>query len=153
MIERNALDKFTRGQYALCSTCGNRPCLDGCPGPSSAEPEQEIATLTKPKSGKAPPFWLWDRIIPDYGLSFRDQAVLVYLCRRTFGYGKYHGDYISWGEIAHGCSCDRKSAKRAVLSLLDLGLVVHKPQGFAENGAPNKAFIGVILPGYWPAES
>ena len=99
-------EKYYRGRYALCERCGCKPCVCAV----SAPPSPVVRELRPaPASGNAIPFSVWDVQIDRCRLSIVESGVLLYLCRRTIGYGHHAGTLISIGEIAAGLRIGRAS--------------------------------------------
>lgn len=144
-----------RGRFGECLTCGLAVgCTCNSPAPAVVgDDEPDIASLVKPRGGKSVPFHVFDHTIRDFHLSSRDALVLLFLCRRTFGWGRFHGDYISAGEIAAACDCSRQAVRRSLESLEVKRLVTRVRQGMDEKSCPKTGFLGVIIPDYWPAEN
>jgi len=108
--------KYYQGAYALCSACGARPCC--CPVPAApAAPAPNLRSITRPVSGNAIPFTVWDQLIPQFTLDIHESGILLYLCRRTIGYGLHAGDVVSLGELAAALNISRRQAARALDAL------------------------------------
>ena len=112
--------KYFSGRYAVCETCGEKPCT--CP-PSAVTPSPVLELGRKPASGNAIPFVIWDELIAAHELSIVESGVLLFLCRKTHGYGHHAGALISVTDIAWGLRIGRATTKRALERLSQLGLI------------------------------
>ncbi len=136
------------GKYALCTACRQRPC---CCAEVAAAPPAAVVPLRlhssgKSKTGNAIPFTIWDTVIPRYTLSIYESSVLLYLCRRTIGYGKKDGALFSQRRIADALNISRAAAVRAVDGLAAHGLIVVTPRRSHCTMARLMAHIRVTLP-------
>lgn len=118
---------YYAGKYALCRTCKARPCLcvAAATGPLLVEVKKDTSSTLpqQASSGNAIPFVIWDRIIPEYGLTLAQGAVLLYCCRKTIGYGRHGGDRLSVRDIAAALNISKATAARAVGDLVAMQLL------------------------------
>lgn len=118
-------EKYYSGRLAVCRRCNERPCscADLVAVTSSPAPAPNVRSIQRPASGNAIPFNVWDTIIPRYNLSITESGVLLYLCRRTMGYGHHAGDLVSLRQIAEALNIGHRTAQRALNALQRHGLV------------------------------
>lgn len=119
-----AASKYTRGRYAVCSSCGSKPC--SCPGGVPLLPGQlqlklgheealpAVVDIRRRASGNAIPFAAFDRY-PE--LRPTERLVLLYLCRLTLGYGHHGGDLISLTQLAERSGLSRHAVRDALNGL------------------------------------
>jgi len=107
-------EKYYRGTYALCRACGCHPCACGESAPPAAA---RVVSIARPPAGNAIDFRIWDTFIPLHELTIVESGVLLFLCRRTHGYGHHAGDVVSLAEIASAVRVSRRSAMRALARL------------------------------------
>jgi hypothetical protein len=112
--------KYFSGRHAICETCGEKPC--SCP-PAALTPSPVLELGRKPASGNAIPFVIWDELIAAHQLSIVESGVLLFLCRKTHGYGHHAGALISVTDVAYGLRIGRATTKRALERLSQLGLI------------------------------
>jgi hypothetical protein len=113
--------KYFSGRYAVCADCGEKPC--SC-ATAAISPANIVPLRAAPASGNAIPFVVWDTLIAAHQLSIVESGVLLYLCRRTIGYGQHGGDLISLSGIACGLRISRRATMRALERLSYYGLIV-----------------------------
>ena len=135
--------KYFRGTYALCERCGSKPCVCAVPAAAPA-PVRELHAA--PASGNAIPFIVWDVLIDAYELSVVESGVLLFLCRRTIGYGHHLGALLSITDIAYGLRIGRASAKRALDRLDAAGLIERNRRNEAGSKEYAHTHIRVTLP-------
>lgn len=116
-------DRYFTGPLAVCRSCKERPCSCGDQAASSPAPAAVPIPLQRPSSGNAIPFAVWDVVIPRYKLSLAESGVLLYLCRRTIGYGHHAGDLVSERQVAMALNIGRSTAQRALDALQRHGLI------------------------------
>ena len=137
--------KYFSGTYAVCKTCGARPCACQADAPAPA-PRPLVALAPAPVSGNAIPFVIWDQLIAAHQLSIVESGVLLYLCRLTHGYGHHAGDLISIAQLASGLNIGRSSAKRALARLDELGLIERNRRHERARKEYATSHIRVMLP-------
>ena len=118
--------KYYQGRYAICPECGARPCL--CPkDAAAAEVAPEVAnvrSILPPPSGNAIPFVIWDELIDRYELTIVQSGVLLFIVRRTHGYGHHAGDFIAIAEICRTLRISHTAVLGALNRLEECGLIV-----------------------------
>ncbi len=139
---------YFTGQYALCVKCKARPCLcNAAPAPLKVvRPAPAKATPAARSAGNAIPFGIWDSYIATYQLTIYESGVLLYLCRRTIGYGKPAGALFSQRRIADALNISRSAGERAVAGLVAKGLIVMVPRKSHCTMARLMSHIRVTLP-------
>lgn len=135
-------DKYYVGPRALCRVCSGRPC--SCP-PSDATPAPIPLLRSQPTSGNAIPFSVWDTHIHRHELTTNESSTLLFLCRRTIGYGRQDGDYISIADVARGIRVSPSCAKRALTRLAACGLIVRTIRTEPGKSAYARTHIRVTL--------
>lgn len=140
--------KYYSGRYAVCSSCSARPCVcdelvDAGAGDQAAA---NVRTLSRPVSGNAIPFVVWDDLIGRYRLSIVESGVLLFLCRKTVGYGQHAGALISLRQIAEGLNIGQRSAQRALNVLQRHGLVERNRRYEPNSREHGATHIRVTLP-------
>lgn len=139
---------YFTGQYALCATCKARPCLcNEAPAPLTVvRPAPAKVGPSARSAGNAIPFAIWDVLIARYELTIYESGVLVYLCRRTIGYGKPAGALFSQRRIADALNISRSAGERAVNGLVAKELIQVVPRTSHCTMARLMSHIRVTLP-------
>jgi hypothetical protein len=141
--------QYYSGKYALCPECKARPCLCLKSARLSVIPPAARVSATAiavTHSGNAIPFTIWDSVIPAHQLTIYESGVLLYLCRRTIGYGKPAGALFSQRRIADALNISRGAADRALDGLAAKGLILVVARSSSCTMARLMSHIRVILP-------
>ena len=137
--------KYYSGTYAVCASCSSRPCICGDQAAAPA-PADNVRSLTRPASGNAIPFVVWDELIARYELSIVESGVLLYLCRVTIGYGKHAGDLISISRVAAALRISARGAQNALNTLQRHGLIERNRRYERNSREHGTTHITVCLP-------
>ncbi len=144
MIQALAVpNKYAHGRYAVCPSCGCRPCVPDCNGASSPSPTAPMTALRPRSSGNAIPFIAFDGYS---GLTTTERLLLLYLCRLTFGYGRHAGDLLSLGQLAERSGLSRTAVRRALNGLERRGLIARSRRFERASKERAATHIEVVLP-------
>jgi hypothetical protein len=168
-VKPHPIDALTRGRFQQaqertkygqeCATCGLLNCRDTAHGQAAREidnddPDEEqsnVVSLTRPKSGKAPPFEIFDKFVPELRLKQYETNILNFLIRETWGRerGLFYGREISMRLIMKHCNLGGAMAFKGLNGLESRGLIRRK-KGLVPGKLEFKtSHICVILPGVW----
>ena len=136
--------KYTSGRVQFCPRCGARPCCCDDPAPDSPAP---IPMPPRAKAGNAIPFVVWDKLIAKHDLSIYESGVLLYLCRKTIGYGQHNGADIGSQAIATDLRISKSSVLRALEYLVYCGLIERTVEQEAGRTSYKRGWIKVRLGG------
>jgi hypothetical protein len=136
-------NKYTRGRYAVCPSCGSRPCAPDCEGNNAPANPEPLAELRPRSSGNAIPFEAFDHY---QGLPAAERLLLLYLCRLTLGYGHHTGDLLSLGQIVARSGLSLTVVKRALNGLESRGLIARSRRFERASRERGTTHIQVVFP-------